>query len=135
MVQFDVEYVGDTPTDIQDTLAQINTAARKRTNEALMETARGVKTDLEKSSPVDTGEYRDSWYIYSVSYNEVWVLDSADHAQYVMLPNQRMVGSANADLPSQGILHDVKGVAKKHSDNMQLDLSEALQKMIQSFKK
>jgi hypothetical protein len=133
MVSFDVEHVGQSPQDMSERLGDINTDASNRTKQALMETAREVKKDLEKTSPVDTGEYRDSWYIYPAKSEEVWILNEADHAQYVMLPNPVMIGSSKADLPAQGILHNVKGIAKQHSDDYRGNFIDQLQEMFSNF--
>lgn len=134
MVEFEVEYIGDEPDEMMDRLSQIDVAVKRRTNEALMETAQEVKADLEESSPVDTGKYQRSWYIFQVDYNEVWILNETEHAKFVMLPNAKMVGSAEADLPAQGVLHNVKGVARKHSKGLSLNMADELAKMIERFK-
>ncbi len=134
MASFNVEYVGDSPSDIQNRLSALGNAVGQRTNAALMETAQEVKEDLQDTSPVDTGEYQESWYIQPVSNNEVWVLNGADHAKFVMLPNRQMIGVANADFPSQGILHAVKSRAKQHSDSYRGNMVEQLKDMVQNFK-
>lgn len=134
MADFQVEIVGDSPEDMQKRLGAINQAARQRTNDALMETARDIKDDLEKTSPVDTGEYQKSWYIFPVDYNEVWILNEADHAKYVILPNSKMVNSSSADLPSQGILHNIKGVAKGHQSSLQMNMADEFKDLINAFK-
>lgn len=130
MSDFSVEMVGDKPGDVEQRLAKLGTDGRNSTNKALLQTAQEVKDDLEKTSPVDTGEYQSSWYIFQADYDEVWVLDEADHAKFVMLPNSRMVGSPSADLPSQGILHNVKGVAKSHQKGLNLNMAGKLKEMI-----
>lgn len=129
MSEFDVEYVGDTPGDIQSRLAETSTTGRRRVNEALRETAEEVKDDLEDSSPVDTGDYQAGWYIFPLEEEEVWILNEVEHAQYVMLPNSKMVGSPEADLPASGILHNVKGRAKTHSDSYRQSLIDKLEDM------
>jgi hypothetical protein len=134
MASFDVEMVGDSPEDIQKRLSALGTAAQTSANDALVETGKEVQKDLEKTSPVDTGEYQSSWYMMEVAKDEVWILNSADHAKYVMLPNQVMVNSSKADLPASGILHDVKGVAKNHQKTLGLNMVEQLQDMIQAFR-
>jgi len=134
MTSFDVEYVGNSPGDIQERLTDINLEAKNRTNQALMETAREVKADLETSSPVDTGDYRQGWYIWPAKHDEVWILNEVDHAKYVMLPNSRMVGSTSADLPSQGVLHNVKGRAKEHDSGMRGNMAEQLKKLLSMFR-
>lgn len=133
MVEFDVEFVGHNPDEMQERFNQINLEARNRTNHALRETAEEVKADLEDTSPVDTGEYKKSWYILNVDYDEVWILNEKDYAKYVMMPNSQMVGSSSADLSSQGILHNAKGVARSHSDSLSLNLAEKLENMMKSF--
>jgi uncharacterized protein YegL len=134
MADFAVEYVGDKPGDIENRLGQLSTQGQTRANEALKEAGEKVKDDLENTSPVDTGEYKRSWYMMQVAEDEVWILNEADHAQYVMLPNQKMVNSSKADLPASGILHDVKGVARRHQKSLNLDLSEQLRRMIKKFR-
>lgn len=134
MTDFDVEWVGHDPSDMRERFDEINLKVKRRTNDALMETARKVKSDLENTSPVDTGEYSQSWYIMQVDYDEVWILNEAEHARHVMLPNSKMVGSAQADLPAQGILHNVKGVARKHKQSLNSDVAEQLRKMISALR-
>lgn len=130
MADFGVEYVGDSPGDIQSRLAQTSTTGRRRVNEALREAAEEVKEDLEDTSPVDTGDYQSGWYIFPVENEEVWILNDVEHAQFVMLPNAKMVGSNEADLPASGVLHNVKGVAKSNSDDYRQGLIEKLEEMI-----
>lgn len=127
MADFDVEYVGDTPGDIEQRLSETSTTGRRRVNDALRQTAEEVKSDLETSSPVDTGEYQSSWYIFPLKEDEVWILNEADHAKFVMLPNSKMVNASGADLPASGVLHNVKGRAKRHSDSYKQNMIEELQ--------
>jgi hypothetical protein len=134
MADFAVEYVGNEPGDIQNRLAQLGTQGQTRANEALREAGKDVKDELENTSPVDTGEYKQSWYMMQVAEDEVWILNEADHAKYVMLPNQKMVNSGKADLPASGILHDVKGVARNHQKALNVDLSEQLRRLIKNFR-
>lgn len=133
MVDFSVETIGDSPGDIENRLSMVNLEASNRTNQALMQTAREVKDDLEETSPHDTGEYENSWYIYPAKNDEVWILNSADHAKYVMLPNSRMVGSDKADLPTSGVLHNAEGVAKGKSSTLSINIQEAIQELIEEF--
>lgn len=135
MADFDVEMIGDTPGDIENRLAELGTSAGEQANDALADAAERVKDDLEKTSPVDTGEYKDSWYIFEAAEDEVWVLNEADHAKYVMLPNSVMVGSSEADLPSTGVLHNVKGVAKGHQAQVRQEIIQRLRQLFQQFKK
>lgn len=129
MAEMGVEYIGNSPGDMQQRLAETATQGRRRVNEALRETAEDVKENLEKTSPVDSGEYQDSWYIAPIAEDEVWVLNEAEHAPYVMLPNSKMIGSSEADLPAQGILHNVKGVARQHMDDHRGNIMEKIEQM------
>jgi hypothetical protein len=61
-------------------------------------------------------------------------LNEADHAKYVMLPNVVMVGSPSADLPAQGILHNVKGVARRKQRGMKNNFIQNFKDLIQDFK-
>jgi len=133
MSEFDVEIIGDEPGEIEERLSALGTTAQSRTNDALLETAEDVKNDLEQSSPVDTGEYKGSWYIFQVDEGEVWILNEAEHAQFVMLPNSVMVGSSEADLPASGVLHNVKGVARNHKKSLNLDISDMLEELFSEF--
>lgn len=130
MADFDVEYVGDTPGDIEQRLSKTATTGRRRVNNALRDTAEEVKNDLEASSPVETGVYQGSWYIFPVKEDEVWILNEAEHAKFVMLPNTKMVNASGADLPASGVLHNVKGRAKKHSESYKQNMIEELQEFI-----
>lgn len=134
MSDFDVEMVGDEPNDIAERLSRLGTQGQTRANRALVEAGNEIKDELENTSPVDSGEYQSSWYMMQVAEDEVWILNEADHAKYVMLPNQVMVNSPKADLPASGILHDVKGVAKNHQKTLNLSLAEQLQKLIKKFR-
>lgn len=125
-----IEYIGDTPGDIERRLSETATLGQRKADEALRETAEDMKSDLEDSSPVDTGEYQDSWYIFPVDEGEVWILNEADHAKYVMLPNSKMVGSSKADLPGSGVLHNVKGRARRHSGSYRQSLIENIEEMM-----
>lgn len=134
MADVGVEIVGDSPGDIERRLSKLGTQGQTRANEALVETAEKVQDELEQTSPVDTGEYQSSWYMFQVAEDEVWILNEADHAKYVMLPNQRMVNSGKADLPASGVLHNAKGVAKNHTQTINLQLSEKLQRLFKNFR-
>jgi hypothetical protein len=133
MVDFTVEQIGDSPGDIESRLSQVNLEASNRTNQALMETARDVKDKLEETSPHDTGEYENSWYIYPVENEVVWILNEADHAPFVMLPNSRMVGSEKADLPTSGVLHNAEGVARGESNSLSSAIQQAIQDLLEEF--
>ncbi len=133
MGSFDVEMVGE--QQVKDTFNNMASGAGESANDALVETAEEIKSDLEDSSPVDSGEYRDSWYIFEVAEDEVWILNEADHAKYVMLPNSKMVGSSKADLPAQGVLHNAKGVAKSNQKLLINNFADELKNFIDSFKK
>lgn len=134
MADFDVEFVGDEPGDIEQRLAKLGTQGQTRANRALLQTAEEVKDEIEETAPVDTGEYQNSWYILQVAEDEVWVLNSAEHAKFVMLPNQVMVNSSKADLPASGILHNVEGIAKGHQKKLNMNFAEQLKGMIKNFR-
>lgn len=133
MADFGVEIIGDEPGDIEKRLSQLGTQGQTRANSALLESAQEIQKALEQTSPVDTGQYQSSWYIFQAAEDEVWILNDAPHAKYVILPNQVMVNSSKADLPASGVLHDVKGVARENKKGLHSGLSDKLKRMIQKF--
>lgn len=66
-------------------------------------------TELENTSPVRTGEYKGSWGTDEEG-DTVYIVNNDPKAKYLVFPNQRMRGSPKADLPAQGILHNVRGI-------------------------
>lgn len=137
MSDFSVEFIGDTPEDMQKRLTALSHAVDEGTDEALLEAAEDVKEDIEDTAPVDTGDYQGSWYIQEIDEDEVWVLsdsNEAPHNKYLMLPNSNFVGSGGADVPSLGIYHNVEGIAKQHQSSLRLSLSNMLDNLFRSFK-
>lgn len=108
MVDFDFEIHGE--EGIKDDMTKFVNETKGVANEALVEFAKECKDEIESTAPVDTGEYRDSWYIIQAKENLVYLVNNAEHGKYVVFPNSAMVGSPSADLPSQGILHNVRGI-------------------------
>ena len=134
MASFSVETIGTDPRDMQSRFQSMGGAAPGVANRALRQTGEKVKADLEDTSPVDSGEYRDSWYMLEVAEDEVWILNEADHARFVMLPNSKMVGSASADLPSAGVLHNVEGVARNHQTGLQSNVSRQIMDLLRRLR-
>lgn len=126
-MSFDVETIGTDPAELSSKMAEGFGVTKKDVNDTLLEVAEEIKQAEEDTSPVDTGAYRDSWYIEPIAEDEVLILsdgDDAPHNKYVMLPNQRFVGNPKADIPSQGILHNYKGVAKRNADLLSKSIGE-----------
>jgi hypothetical protein len=115
-MSFEVETIGTDPAELSAKMAEGFGVTKGEVNDALMEAAEEIKDAEQETAPVDTGDYKNSWYIEPIAEDEVLVLsdgDEAPHNKYVMLPNQRFVGNPKADIPSQGVLHNYKGVAKR----------------------
>lgn len=136
MVDFSVEMIGDDPEELGQKLEASGTQLKSDVNDALMEEAEKIKADIEDTAPVDSGAYENSWYIEPIEEDEVWVLSSSDDAeynQYLMLPNQNFVGSSGADLPAQGIYHNVEGVANSHRKEVSSGLANKIESFIEGF--
>ena len=128
---FEVDTIGTDPAELSSKMAEGFGVTKSDVDDTLLEVAKEIKEAEENTAPVDTGDYRDSWYIEAISEGEVLILsdgDDAPHNKYVMLPNQRFVGNPIADIPSQGILHNYKGVAKRKANL----LSKSIGNMVNS---
>jgi len=136
MADFSVEQIGDDPEDLANKLSSSGITLKSEVNDALMETAEEIKAEIEETAPVDTGAYEGSWYIEPIAEDEVWVLssgDEAEHNKYLMLPNQNFVGSSGADLPAQGIYHNVEGIAKRHQKQMNTSVADKIGRFLKSL--
>lgn len=135
-MSFEVETIGQNPDQMANRLDSLSNAVSGSTDEGLKETAIEIKADIEETAPVDTGDYKDSWELEEVAEDEIWVIsrgDDAPHNQFVMLPNSKMVGSSKADLPSVGVLHNVKGVARNHQNDLVSNIKNAIEDVISNF--
>lgn len=129
MTDFDVEFVGDGPEGLEEQIESLTSGLGEKTDESLKETAEEIKDEIEATAPVDSGDYRDSWYIKEGDEETVFILsdsDEAEHNKYLLLPNQNFVGSPGADVPSQGIYHNIKAIAEEKQQDMKNSLSNAL---------
>jgi len=136
MSDFGVEIIGDDPEDLANRLDSSTAGVKSEVNDALIETAEEIKEEIEDTAPVDTGAYKNSWYIEPIAEDQVWILsssDEADYNKYLMLPNQNFVGSANADVPSQGIYHNVEGIGKKHRKKLASGVANKIDSFLRSL--
>lgn len=108
MVEFDVGISGASNT--QEQLKMASEAASGNANEALVEFCEEVKEEFEDTAPVDTGHYRDSWFLIEADDNLVYIVNSANHAKYLVFPNSRFRGHPGADAPGLGIYHNIRGI-------------------------
>jgi len=119
MTDFQVEQIGNDPDEMANKLSSLASGVGDSTNEALLESAREIKAEIEEEAPHDTGAFENSWYIEEVAEDEVWILsdsDAAPHNQYIMLPNSRFQGHPNADNPATGVYFDAQAIAKANSN-------------------
>lgn len=114
MIEFDMEVSGEDA--VKEGLDEFAESTRGTANDALVEMGEDIKDEIESTAPVDTGEYQESWKLIEVKENMIVLVNTADHAKYVVFPNTKMKGVASADDPARGILHNVRGIVK---DNIQ----------------
>jgi hypothetical protein len=134
MVEMDVQMVDGNIDQLESQVDELSALGKEAVNNGLQKTAAEVKKDIEDTAPVDTGDYEGSWYTKQVSENLVFVLsdsDKAPHNVHLLFPNSNFVGSPGADIPSQGIYHNVKGVAKSHNDDLIENITNEVERIQQ----
>lgn len=94
----------------QEQFQEASEATKGVANDALREFGEEVKEEFEATAPVDTGEYRDSWFIVEARDDLIYIVNSADHAKYLVFPNSRFKGHEGADAPARGIYHNIRGI-------------------------
>ena len=91
--------------------------------------AEELKDEFIETSPVRTGEYQSSWDMREEDDGYV-IYNDADHAIYLVLPNQNMVGSSKADDPGRGITHDVRGIVFRRRRDFKESISRTLRRAL-----
>ena len=94
------------------------TVAGMRASRAAVEIAVGdgqekfaeeMKKEVQKTAPVDTGDYRDDWEVKEKK-GTWYLVNTMPYAKHLVFPNSNFVGSTKADDPGRGILHNVRGI-------------------------
>lgn len=124
MVDIAVDYTGVNRTDEQ--LQAMSEASKGQAHDAVRELGEEIKAEFENTAPVDSGEYRDSWYLVEGGEEVVYIINNADHAKYVVFPNKAMLGVTTADDPARGILHNVRGRAQSKASEWENSLFEKI---------
>lgn len=96
--------------------------------EGINEFARELKEEIEKTAPVDTGRYKDSWEMEQKD-DGVIIYNTTEYGKYLVFPNQQMRGVPSADDPGRGILHNVRGIVFKNRDTFR----DKLKKKVKNF--
>lgn len=110
MIDFQLTMTGQ--ESVKNGLDDFAAKSKGTANDALRKMAEEIKDDIESTAPVDTGEYKESWVIVEVAENMVYIVNTADHARFVVFANSKMTGVASADDPARGILHDVRAIVR-----------------------
>lgn len=134
MVEMDVQMVDGNIDQLEQQVDELSALGKEAVNNSLQQTAASVKKDIEDTAPVDTGDYKGSWYTKQASENLVFILsdgDKAPHNVHLLFPNSNFVGSPGADIPSQGIYHNVKGIAKSYNDELLENLTNEINRIQQ----
>lgn len=82
-----------------------------------MEEAEELLDKIKETAPVETGEYKNDWHIEKRPEDprgDIFIVNTTEHGPYLVYPNSKMVGSEKADVPSQGIMHNVRGIVARH---------------------
>lgn len=92
-------------------LQEINDNVVASTQSGSKAYAERLKKEIEDTSPVDTGRYKADWHIEEdKSEDMIYIVNTVPYAKHLVFPNSQFVGSPAADAPSQGILHNVRGI-------------------------
>lgn len=112
---FDSEISGFDET--QNNLKQKTDSVVASAEVGSMEEAEYLLQKIKTTAPVASGTYREDWRIEkrpNDDRGDIFIVNSTEHGPYLVFPNKRMVGSSKADLPSQGIIHNVRGIVHSH---------------------
>lgn len=101
---------------LQNSIEQTTHDVKLGTIEGGEEAAQKMLREIKATAPKDTGEYRNNWRIERDrgEDDEIYIVNDTRHGPYLVFPNSKMVGSPHADDPSQGIVHNVRGIVHKH---------------------
>lgn len=91
-------------------LGFLSEMAEDKTDEHLDAFAEKLLGDIQRTAPVDTGRYRDDWTKEKPEKGVRELINDVPYARHLVFPNSRMTGSPNADVPSEGITHNVRGL-------------------------
>lgn len=119
--------------DVQDNISEVDNSAVIATREGGAIFARSLLAEIEATAPRDTGAYAGDWRIEerpNDDRGDIFIVNSTEHGPYLVFPNQKMVGSAKADDPSRGILHNVRGIVHRHRMDYKESVISAIMKRL-----
>lgn len=124
-IRFEVENMKETQSKMAAVTSRITQAVKGGQEDEAEE----LFDEIVKTSPVDTGDYQDAWEMEEQG-DTILLINDEDHAQYLVFPNQRQVGSAKADDPARGIQHNVRGIIKKHEGTFRSKIASRIKSVL-----
>lgn len=119
-------------TDVKLKMAAAEKAVKESIEDDQEEFTDDLLGKLKKTSPVDTGQYKNAWEMAKErgKKSKFVIKNNAPHAKYLVYPNERMVGAEGADKPSRGILHNARGIIFRHRDEYVKKMATAIKKVL-----
>lgn len=102
------------------------TAIDARTQAELEQFVDSLYEEIYQTSPVDTGTYKGNWEIVRKDDKEIHIKNETDYSVHLVFPNERMIGAKGADVPSRGILHNVRGIVHRRRKDLRVETREGL---------
>lgn len=127
-IRFEVENM----KEVQGKMRLASSLVGKAVDSGKKDTAEAILEEVERTSPVDTGRYKSNWDMVEKD-DTVYIVNDTPYAKYLVFPNQHMVGSSKADVPSAGIQHNVRGIVKKHQKSYKEKVTTKVKGVLTSF--
>lgn len=74
--------------------------------------------EIKRTAPVNTGRYKNDWRIEKHG-DWIFIVNDVPYGPHLVFPNPQFVGAESADVPSVGILHNVRGIV--HSNKSEAE--------------
>lgn len=110
-------------------LARVDKEVTQEINDKVEEFTKDLFMEIVRTSPVKTGFYQSKWEYEEMEDEEGYLITNEDDkAKFLVFPNTVMMGSTKADEPSQGILHNVRGIVFKRRKEFHNKIENVLQR-------
>lgn len=127
---FRVEVQGE--AEVLRSLKTADAAVSNAVKEVQKDNAEEIKKRIEDTAPVRTGRYRDDWELKEKG-GVHYLKNTISYAPYLVYPNGRFVGSAAADDPSRGILHNVRGIVHEQREKYKKSMIKDVRKTLEAL--
>lgn len=127
-IRFEVQNLATVRAKMRAATAAITGAAE----DGQKDTAEEILDEVIDTSPVRTGRYKSNWDLVEAG-DTVYIYNDTPYGKYLVFPNSHMVGSPKADVPSRGIIHNVRGIIQKHKSTYKNNMTKRIRGVLESF--